>query len=76
MGKLLRLYEGNKLSNSLFQTLLIAGCGDVALALARSSKGGPLSQSQEVAMRAAAGEWQDAVQATLQLHKATLTYPR
>ena len=76
MGKLLRMYEGRKLSSSLFNVLLIAGCGDVALALARSSKAGPISPAQEAAMRAAAGDWQDALQTTLQAYRLSLAYPR
>ena len=76
MGKLLRIYESTKLSSKLFSVLLTAGCGDVALALARSPKGGPMTSGQEAAMRAAAGDWQDAVQTTLKDHKATLSYPR
>ena len=76
MGKLARSYDSSRISSSLLGVLLTAGCADIALALARNQSSFQLAGLHQAAMKAAAGQWQDAVEAALGTHKRAIYYPR
>ena len=76
MGKLARSYDSSRISSSLLGVLLTAGCADIALALARNQSSFQLAGLHQAAMKAAAGQWQDAVESALGTHKRAIYYPR
>ena len=76
MGKIVRAYDSSAISPQLLGVLLTAGCADVALALAKNPNAPHLGSSQQAAIKAAAGHWQDTVQAALAAHQRSIYYPQ
>lgn len=72
----MRLYDSSTVSPSLLDMLMKAGCADVALALAWTGPTQKSTKLQQAAIKAAAGQWQDAVSAVVETHKQTIYYPR